>query len=115
MYGIFCFIYCSYFIRNISQQIEHPNPGSWYDGIKKTAYLPYNEEGKEILKLLKLAFKRRLIFTIKRSNNLEREDYVTWGDIPHKTEIENEKADDQNLNPEYFREIRKILSINGIK
>jgi deltex len=31
---------------------EHPNPGSYYAGINRHAYLPDNQEGNEILKLL---------------------------------------------------------------
>ncbi|CAD5112927.1 DgyrCDS2134 [Dimorphilus gyrociliatus] len=97
------------------QNIEHPSPGSWYDGIKKVAYLPNNEEGKELLKLLKIAFKRRLIFTIKKADNFEDEDYVTWNDIVHKTEIEPGKDTKEYPNDEYLLNLRTVLNSKGIK
>lgn len=41
--------------------------GISYSGTSRTAYLPDNQEGREVLILLKLAFDRKLIFTLGTS------------------------------------------------
>ena len=66
-------------------QPEHPEPGSPYKGIIRTAYLPDNEEGRKILELLRIAFDRKLIFTIGHSRTTGKEGVITWNDIHHKT------------------------------
>jgi len=65
----------------------HPAPGKPYSGISRQAYLPYNEEGKMICRMLKLAFKRKLVFTIGQSRTTGRDGVITWNDIHHKTDI----------------------------
>ncbi|WAR21321.1 DTX3L-like protein [Mya arenaria] len=65
---------------------QHSNPGAWYKGITRTAYLPDNREGKTVCRLLKEAFRRRLIFTIGRSRTTGQEGVITWNDIHHKTD-----------------------------
>jgi deltex-like protein len=41
--------------------------GNGYTGTRRRAYLPNNDEGKEVLRLLRIAFDRRLIFTVGTS------------------------------------------------
>ncbi|XP_067656383.1 uncharacterized protein [Haliotis asinina] len=43
---------------------EHPEPGKWYRGFTRTAFLPNNAEGQKVLSLLRVAWERRLTFTI---------------------------------------------------
>lgn len=68
------------------QGMEHPNPGRPYYavGFPRVCYLPDTMNGRMVLRLLKVAFKRKLIFTIGRSVTTGREDVVTWNDIHHK-------------------------------
>lgn len=66
-------------------QAKHPNPGQWFTGAKRTAYLPDNKEGNEVVKLLRKAFDRKLIFTVGTSRTTGAENQVTWNDIHHKT------------------------------
>ncbi|XP_027132434.1 E3 ubiquitin-protein ligase DTX3L-like, partial [Larimichthys crocea] len=66
------------------QTEKHPNPGKYYGPIHRTAYLPHNKEGKEVLHLLKKAFDRRLIFTVGTSRTTGMENQVIWNDIHHK-------------------------------
>lgn len=49
------------------QSSEHPSPGANYKGMSCTAYLPYTEEGEQVLKLLWKAFDARLVFTVSNS------------------------------------------------
>ena len=66
---------------------EHPNPGRYYDGTSRTAYLPDNHEGREVLQLLRRAFDARVVFTIGTSTTTGRSNQVIWNDIHHKTSI----------------------------
>ncbi|NXV09887.1 DTX3L ligase, partial [Cettia cetti] len=69
------------------QNSSHPNPGQHYGPVHRTAYLPDNEEGREILKLLKRAFTQKLIFTVGQSHTTGQQNVITWNDIHHKTAI----------------------------
>ena len=66
---------------------EHPNPGKPYQGTTRHAYLPDNEEGKKVLRLLQKAFEQKLTFTIGRSSTTGAEGVITWNDIHHKTNM----------------------------
>ncbi|NWY71796.1 DTX3L ligase, partial [Erithacus rubecula] len=69
------------------QTKSHPNPGQRYEPVHRTAYLPDNKEGREILQLLKRAFKQKLIFTVGQSRTTGAQGVITWNDIHHKTAI----------------------------
>ncbi|VEN40322.1 unnamed protein product [Callosobruchus maculatus] len=77
-----------YNIQSGIQGPDHPNPGREYYavGFPRIAYLPDNPKGRRILRLLKVAWQRKLIFTVSRSHTTGCEDVVSWN-IPHKTEI----------------------------
>jgi len=68
-------------------QRTHPSPGARYHGTQRRAYLPNNDEGKDIAQLLRRAFDAKLIFTVKRSATTGRDNCVIWNDIHHKTSI----------------------------
>ncbi|PNF19840.1 hypothetical protein B7P43_G12530 [Cryptotermes secundus] len=78
----------TYNIASGIQGPEHPNPGRPYYavGFPRVCYLPDTEKGRKVLKLLSIAFERRLVFTVGRSVTTGREDVVTWNEIHHKTE-----------------------------
>ncbi|KAF1391530.1 hypothetical protein PFLUV_G00043080 [Perca fluviatilis] len=75
----------NYDISSGKQTEKHPNPGKYYFGISRTAYLPDNKEGREVLFLLKKAFNQKLIFTVGTSRTSGMDNQVTWNDIYHKT------------------------------
>ena len=72
------------FLTDVLLQDEHPFPGQWYRGIRRTAYLPDTGEGRTVLMLLKVAFDRRLIFTVDQSATTGQVGII-WNDIHHKT------------------------------
>ena len=78
-------IVIDYHLPSGFQGPEHPNPGQYYQGTSRAAYLPGNSEGREVLQLLKRAFDARLVFTIGTSNTTGRSNQVIWNDIHHKT------------------------------
>lgn len=84
----FTSFFAKYNIKNTRTfifQAEHPKPGQSYYGTSRTAYLPNNAEGQKVLRLLREAFNRRLVFTIGQSRTTGCDDVVTWNDIHHKT------------------------------
>lgn len=67
---------------------KHPNPGKYHSGAQRNAYLPDNQEGREVLQLLKRAFDQKLIFTVGISRTSGCDDMVTWNDVHHKTNVD---------------------------
>lgn len=59
--------------------------GVRYHGTTRTAYLPNNPQGQEVLVLLMKAFDARLIFTVGTSHTSHQSNSVVWNDIHHKT------------------------------
>jgi len=76
-----------YIIPNGIQGSQHPNPGFPFCGTKRVSYLPNNEEGNNVLKLLQKAWEMKLTFRIGRSLTTGQTNVVTWNDIHHKTAI----------------------------
>ncbi|XP_041368797.1 uncharacterized protein LOC121383088 [Gigantopelta aegis] len=94
------------------QEAHHPNPGKKYSGIHRQAYLPNNEEGREVLSLLKKAFDAGLIFTIGESRTTGAEDVLTWNDIHHKTRVHS--SDFGYPDPGYLKRVKEELAAKGI-
>ncbi len=56
-----------------------------YAGTRRTAFIPNTDDGKEVAELLKIAFKRKLVFTIGDSVTTGRKNVIVWNGIHHKT------------------------------
>ena len=78
-------IIIKYLIPSGIQGPNHPYPGTQFFGTSRTAFLPDNLEGREVLGLLKKAFDRRLVFTVGTSITSGASNTVVWNDIHHKT------------------------------
>ncbi|NWI42239.1 DTX3L ligase, partial [Picathartes gymnocephalus] len=81
-------IQIDYAMKGGIQTSSHPNPGQRYGPAHRRAYLPDNEEGRQILQLLKRAFNQKLIFTVGQSCTTGEQSVITWNDIHHKTAME---------------------------
>ncbi|CAL9700945.1 unnamed protein product [Knipowitschia caucasica] len=68
---------------------EHPNPGKPYTarGFPRHCYLPDSEKGRKVLRLLLVAWDRRLIFSVGTSSTTGESDTVIWNEVHHKTEF----------------------------
>ncbi|KAM4588343.1 uncharacterized protein PAE49_002831 [Odontesthes bonariensis] len=108
-------ILITYEIRGGVQTKEHPNPGKHYSGIARSAYLPDNKEGNEVLRLLQKAFDQRLIFTVGTSRTTGAENQVTWNDIHHKTSISGGPQSFGYPDPNYLKRVKEELKAKGIK
>lgn len=93
------------------QNENHPNPGKHFLGTSRTAYLPNNEKGNEILKLFQRAFEQKLIFTVGTSLTSGQKNTVTWNGIHHKTSyFGNYGYPDEN----YLSRVKDELKSKGL-
>ena len=65
----------------------HDNPGKKYPATTRTAFLPNNQEGRQLLTRLKYAWMHGLNFTIGTSLTTGQRDSVVWSSIHHKTSL----------------------------
>ncbi|XP_050196504.1 E3 ubiquitin-protein ligase DTX3L isoform X2 [Myiozetetes cayanensis] len=105
----------NYNMKGGIQTINHPNPGKPYHSVQRTAYLPDNVEGREILMLLKRAFDHKLIFTVGQSRTTGAQNVITWNDIHHKTSITGGPTNFGYPDPEYLQRVRSELKAKGIE
>ncbi|KAK3597773.1 hypothetical protein CHS0354_006131 [Potamilus streckersoni] len=96
------------------QTEEHPNPGRPYFGTNRTAYLPNTSEGQKVLRLLKEAFKRRLVFTVGSSRTTGCDNVVTWNDIHHKTNTCGGTEEFGYPDSTYLRRVQEELAAHGV-
>ncbi|CAC5420245.1 DTX [Mytilus coruscus] len=96
------------------QTAEHQNPGKSYRGTSRMAYLPANEKGTMVMKLLKIAFDRKLVFTIGHSRTTGEENVVTWNDIHHKTNMSGGAQAFGYPDPEYLDRVLGELAAKGV-
>ncbi|KAL3070381.1 hypothetical protein niasHT_032171 [Heterodera trifolii] len=93
----------------------HIRLGQPYSSTTRIAYLPNNAEGTLVLKMLQLAFTRRLIFTIGDSVTTGHKNVPVWNNIHHKT---NKKGGPQNYgypDPSYLGRVREELMMVGVR
>ncbi|CAJ1085278.1 probable E3 ubiquitin-protein ligase DTX3 [Xyrichtys novacula] len=93
---------------------EHPNPGVRYSTTSRTAFLPACEEGEKVLRLLRKAFDRRLIFTVGRSVTTGLNNVITWNDIHHKTNIQGGPQCFGYPDPDYLSRVQEELRLKGV-
>ncbi|CAM9500711.1 unnamed protein product [Chrysoparadoxa australica] len=91
---------------------RHPNPGVPYSGTTRHAFLPDNEEGREVLALFRLAFERRLIFRVGTSITTGRINTTVWGSIPMKTSQDG--GEHGYPDGDYFTRVKNALRDKGV-
>lgn len=104
---------CDIFLSSIQE--KHPNPGEKYFGIQRTAFLPDNEEGREVLRLLRRAFQQKLIFTVGDSRVSGASNVITWNDIHHKTSQRGGPDRYGYPDPNYLKRVKQELKDKGIE
>ncbi|XP_073257719.1 probable E3 ubiquitin-protein ligase DTX2 [Porites lutea] len=107
----------TYDFRGGIQGPEHPNPGKIYSarGFPRTCYLPDNQKGKKVLRLLNEAWKRRLVFTIGTSSTTGEQDTVVWNEIHHKTEAFSNHMGHGYPDPNYLDNVLAELAAQGVE
>ncbi|KAJ8394731.1 hypothetical protein AAFF_G00043310 [Aldrovandia affinis] len=95
---------------------EHPNPGQPYTcrGFPRLCFLPDNHKGRKVLELLKIAWTRRLIFTVGTSSTTGEPDTVVWNEIHHKTEMMSNISGHGYPDPNYLDNVLSELASQGV-
>lgn len=91
----------------------HPHPGEPYRGTTRTAYLPNNKQGHQVLELLARAFHAGLVFTISPKSKHGEPPAVCWNGIHHKTSMDDGKFGYAN-DPTYLERVVTELRGKGI-
>uniref|UniRef100_A0AC34RGN9 E3 ubiquitin-protein ligase n=1 Tax=Panagrolaimus sp. JU765 TaxID=591449 RepID=A0AC34RGN9_9BILA len=103
----------TYTISSGIQTAHHIRPGVPFTGTTRSAYLPNDEEGRLILRLLQKAFEHRHTFTIGDSITSGMKNVPVWV-IHHKT---SQTGGPQNFgypDAEFYRRTRSELELLGI-
>ncbi|GAB6018819.1 putative E3 ubiquitin-protein ligase dtx2 [Chamberlinius hualienensis] len=105
-----------YEFRGGIQGSDHPNPGEPYSvsGFPRLCYLPDNEEGRKILQMLIVAWRRRLTFTVGTSITTGYNNVVTWNEIHHKTEFGSNFSGHGYPDTNYFDNVKLELASHGV-
>ncbi|KAB0391594.1 hypothetical protein E2I00_015166 [Balaenoptera physalus] len=95
---------------------EHPNPGKSFSarGFPRHCYLPDSEKGRKVLKLLLVAWDRRLIFAIGTSSTTGESDTVIWNEVHHKTEFGSNLTGHGYPDAHYLDNVLAELAAQGI-
>ncbi|XP_052023942.1 probable E3 ubiquitin-protein ligase DTX2 isoform X2 [Apodemus sylvaticus] len=95
---------------------EHPSPGKPFTarGFPRQCYLPDSPLGRKVLELLKVAWKRRLIFTVGTSSTTGETDTVVWNEIHHKTEMDRNVTGHGYPDPNYLQNVLAELAAQGV-
>ncbi|KAB1263557.1 putative E3 ubiquitin-protein ligase DTX2 [Camelus dromedarius] len=68
----------------------------------------------QVLELLKVAWKRRLIFTVGTSSTTGETDTVVWNEIHHKTEMDRNVTGHGYPDPNYLQNVLAELAAQGV-
>ncbi|XP_031440756.1 E3 ubiquitin-protein ligase DTX4a isoform X2 [Clupea harengus] len=95
---------------------EHPNPGKPYTarGFPRHCYLPDTEKGRMVLRLLLVAWDRRLIFSVGTSSTTGESDTVIWNEVHHKTEFGSNLTGHGFPDPGHLDNVLEELRAQGI-
>ncbi|XP_017548271.1 E3 ubiquitin-protein ligase DTX3L-like isoform X1 [Pygocentrus nattereri] len=105
----------NYIIPDGIQTERHPNPGQHFFGTSRRAFLPDNNEGRYVLKLLQKAFDQKLIFTVGTSTTTGAQNVVIWNDIHHKTSMSGGPQGYGYPDPDYLKRVKEELKAKGIE
>ena len=108
-------LHCSGYenVETIVINYNFPN-GSNYTGTSRRSFLPNTKEGREVLALLKIAFDRKLTFTVGTSVTTGKKNTVVWNGIHHKTNISGGPTNFGYPDNSYFNRVKEELASKGV-
>ena len=107
--------HCNGYENEATIVIDYSFPsGKGYSGTYRTAYLPNNKEGKEILGLLKVCFDRKLTFVVGTSVTTGRKNTTVWNGVHHKTNLDGGPTYFGYPDPTYFNRVKEELAAKGV-
>ena len=92
----------------------HFPSGKNYSGTSRTAYLPDNKEGKEVLGLLKVCFDRKLTFVVGTSVTTGMKNTTVWNGIHHKTNLSGGSTYFGYPDNTYFNRVKEEMAAKGV-
>ncbi|XP_077400432.1 E3 ubiquitin-protein ligase DTX4a [Vanacampus margaritifer] len=98
------------------QGLEHPNPGKPFTarGFPRHCYLPDSDKGRKVLRLLLVAWDRRIIFSVGTSSTTGESDTVIWNEVHHKTEFGSNLTGHGYPDPGHLDNVLEELKAQGI-
>ncbi|XGW10563.1 hypothetical protein V3C99_012230 [Haemonchus contortus] len=96
------------------QEASHIRPGKLFTGTQRRAFVPGTSEGTQVMRLLKFAFDRRLVFTVGDSITTGQKNVVVWNNIHHKTNITGGPQKYGYPDPDYLMRVKEDLAAMGI-
>lgn len=96
---------CEGYDRCTTIQVQYNIPSY---GLSRTAYFPNSREGREVFKLIKIAWEQRLIFSLGTSSTTGVPNTVVWN-IHHKTALSGGVANHGYPDPTYLSRVKEEL------
>jgi deltex-like protein len=107
--------HCSGYEKTETIEINYNFPNGFnYTGTFRRCFLPNTKEGREILALLKVAFERKLTFTIGTSVTTGVKNTTVWNGIHHKTNISGGSTKFGYPDKTYFNRVKEELAAKGV-
>ncbi|GFH49950.1 hypothetical protein CTEN210_06426 [Chaetoceros tenuissimus] len=103
-----------YQIYAAMQKPYHPYPNVRHSSKNVKAYLPNNDDGKNLLKRLRYAFEHGLTFTVGTSMTTRLDNQCIWASIHHKTSLTGGTAKHGYPDPSYFFNCNEELNMLGV-
>ncbi len=97
-----------------SQDESHPFPGKSYKKMLRKAYLPATTKGLELLRLVKVAFDRKLLFTVDVSQTTGKGEVTFNNNINFKTTMRRDPERHGYPDPDYLDRLEDELKQAGI-
>ena len=85
-----------------------------FSGDNRGAYLPDSPEGREILALFTICFKRRLTLSIGRSITRNVDNVVIWNGVHHKSRTNRGAAHFGYPDATYYNRVKQELTLKGV-
>ena len=109
--GCWCIDFC---FRSGIQGVSHPNPGKYFSGTNRQAFLPDSVAGNRVLELFKLAWTRKLMFTVGRSLTTGADNCVVWNGIHCKTALDGGPSAHGFPDVDYLERVTVELAAQGV-
>ena len=90
------------------------NNGKHYSETARTNYIPNTKNGRILLGLLKIAFDRKLTFTVGTSVTTGVQNSVVWNGIHHKSYLSGGAVKYGYPDPSYFNRVCQELASKGV-
>jgi len=88
--------------------------GVRYHGTNRSAYLPNNKDGQEVLTLMVECFHRKLTFMVGTSVSNGQSNVVVWSGIHHKTSPSGGFANYGYPDETYFDRVKDEMAQRGV-